>query len=592
MRLRQLWMPCSVVWLFGCSGEPLVSSGPSTALLHPAPKLQPKPIWGGSLLLADQGRLAVVSDADHDQVWLVDLLNRSRQAGIALPAGSAPARMALDGDGRVAVVLRGSGELARIDLGTRAVVSRQAVCPEPRGVSFDPVHQVTRVACEGGELVSLSSSGALDVSHPATDLRDVVPVGSQLWVSTWRSANLVPVNADGTPGAALVPPSFGLPSSSSFVPGVAWRALPTPQGDVVVIHQRDVDGPVGSIQLSTPVPAYYSNYCTSPVVRSAATLVKGGQVAASVELALDAPVDAAISPDGTLLSVVSPSQHEVQTSAVPQPGESSGGLCVPLGAQVSHTVSGQPIGIAYAPDGTLVVHEREPFQLEVFPAGAHGVPEVAPAFSVAIADYTAEHAAQLGFNLFHTVTKGNIACMSCHPEAGDDGHLWSLAEGKVRTQALKGGLTPTAPFHWAGDLADVPALLGETFVKRMGGETPSGEQAKDLGDWLDSIPASRPSEPAADPLVAQGEKLFTSAACASCHSGPAFTNNQTVDVGTGGRFQVPSLRGVASHGPWMHDGCAQTLRDRFTTCGGTQHGSTAGLAPGDVDALVAYLRSL
>ena len=33
----------------------------------------------------------------------------------------------------------------------------------------------------------------------------------------------------------------------------------------------------------------------------------------------------------------------------------------------------------------------------------------------------------------------------------------------------------------------------------------------------------------------------------------------TVDVGTGGMFQVPSLKAARYHGPSMHDGCASSL---------------------------------
>jgi hypothetical protein len=45
----------------------------------------------------------------------------------------------------------------------------------------------------------------------------------------------------------------------------------------------------------------------------------------------------------------------------------------------------------------------------------------------------------------------------------------------------------------------------------------------------------------------------------------------------------------------MHDGCAATLRERFTdpTCGGgDRHGRTSELSPAQVDDLIAYLMSL
>ena len=66
-----------------------------------------------------------------------------------------------------------------------------------------------------------------------------------------------------------------------------------------------------------------------------------------------------------------------------------------------------------------------------------------------------------------------------------------------------------------------------------------------------------------------------------------------VDVGTGEPLQVPSLRAIAYRAPYMHNGCALTLRDRFSpSCGGTAHGNTGDLQPGQVDDLVAYLRTL
>lgn len=81
--------------------------------------------------------------------------------------------------------------------------------------------------------------------------------------------------------------------------------------------------------------------------------------------------------------------------------------------------------------------------------------------------------------------------------------------------------------------------------------------------------------------------------CAACHAGDALTNNQTMDVGTGGAFQVPSLRGVVWRAPYLHDGRAATLADRFgPQGGGEQHGHTAALTDGERDDLIAYLRSL
>jgi hypothetical protein len=79
-----------------------------------------------------------------------------------------------------------------------------------------------------------------------------------------------------------------------------------------------------------------------------------------------------------------------------------------------------------------------------------------------------------------------------------------------------------------------------------------------------------------------------------CHSGPHFTNNQNETVGMGRSFEVPSLIDVNTRAPYMHDGCAATLQDRFNpTCGGgDSHGQTSQLMPNQINDLIAYLNTL
>ena len=58
-------------------------------------------------------------------------------------------------------------------------------------------------------------------------------------------------------------------------------------------------------------------------------------------------------------------------------------------------------------------------------------------------------------------------------------------------------------------------------------------------------------------------------------------------------MQVPSLIGVSTRAPYMHDGCAATLRDRFDpACGGTAHGQAELLNEAELGELIAYLESL
>jgi cytochrome c peroxidase len=203
-----------------------------------------------------------------------------------------------------------------------------------------------------------------------------------------------------------------------------------------------------------------------------------------------------------------------------------------------------------------------------------------------------------GHALFHRAAAdaSPIACASCHPEGGDDGRVWKFDVGLRRTQNVAGGVLSTMPLHWDGDLDTLHEFVGEVFVTRMGGAEQSTDVIDELGTWLDALPAVPSSSWSDADAVARGEALFNDAtvACSSCHAGGR-TNNQTVDVGTGKPFQVPSLTGVANRPPYMHDGCAPTLRARFDdpACGGGDaHGKTSQLSEAQLGDLIAYLETL
>jgi hypothetical protein len=195
------------------------------------------------------------------------------------------------------------------------------------------------------------------------------------------------------------------------------------------------------------------------------------------------------------------------------------------------------------------------------------------------------------------VTDSGLTCVTCHPDGGDDGRAWDFQRiGLRRTPSLRGGILATAPFHWDGDLTNVGTLMREVFTRRMGGGAVSDAQVAALCAWVDGIAAVPVAHAGDAAQLARGEAIFRSAtaACATCHTGDRMTNNQTLDVGTRGAFQVPSLMGLAGRAPYMHDGCATSLRVRFTnaTCGGgDRHGRTSHLSAAQLDDLVAWLET-
>jgi CxxC motif-containing protein (DUF1111 family) len=128
----------------------------------------------------------------------------------------------------------------------------------------------------------------------------------------------------------------------------------------------------------------------------------------------------------------------------------------------------------------------------------------------------------------------------------------------------------------------------------MGGLIEDSAHVAAVARFLDASTRVPVGPQAPSPALTKGMALFESAelGCTGCHSGPHLTNNATVD-GTGMAFQVPTLIGVGLRAPFLHDGCALTLADRFGPCGGgDQHGHTSQLTPSDQADLITYVGSL
>ena len=90
-----------------------------------------------------------------------------------------------------------------------------------------------------------------------------------------------------------------------------------------------------------------------------------------------------------------------------------------------------------------------------------------------------------------------------------------------------------------------------------------------LALYIDQL-AQRPSPYAFDEAAQRGEAIFQRAdtQCASCHPAPLYTDLRKHDVGTatpderlGSNFDTPTLKGLWSSAPYLHDGSAATLYD-------------------------------
>ena len=552
-------------------------------------QVRPPAISGGTLAVADG--LAVVADPDRDLVYVVDLAAESLLHTIALPDESEPGRVAFGSEGLAHVVLRRGGQVATIDLKAGEIVAEHRVCAEPRGLAFeaDPVPTL-HIACADGTLAHAPEAmdGEIVTEQFPPDLRDVVLWNDDVMASRFRAAEMV--SANGTMRALEVE----TPRGGVFEPHVAWRAR-VQNGQLAILHQVEDTRPVQIERTSSsddggvPPGGGGSDLpyggggdgalgCNLGIVSAALTLVDApGDGAVFALSGMPLLVDVAVGPDGQF-AFAAPGAAQGESTLVVNAGLGTCGGELPASGG-----EGQVTSVDFTEDGALVAFSREPAQLVVRPranlmTGGTIIP------------LSSESRFDTGHEIFHRVTESNLSCATCHPEAGDDGHVWQFTElGHRRTQPLDVGLEGTAPFHWDGDMVDLDMIMDEVLSHRMGGLRQSPEREESFRTWLfeRELPPVRIAVDA--DLVATGEQLFTSLGCASCHYGPNLMSNDSVEM-SGMTLQVPSLRRVAVRPPYMHDGRSQTLEDAvYDMLEAT--GKTAQATTENVAAITAYLRT-
>jgi hypothetical protein len=573
------------------------------------PSSDPLPSWGvpvsgGNVLALSDNQHAVVADPDRDRLMVVDL-DAGTTVEIALQAGDEPGRLVEDAAGRVHVALRRGGALLTI-AGT-TIVSRRAVCAEPRGLAYDATADAIDVACTTGELVTLPAAGG-DATRSVfvdRDLRDVLIVNSALYVTRFKTAELLALDTNGailsrTPmptvrrfdeGGQGGPLQDGSGSGSDdgkidALPAVAWRAVALSDGRIAVSHQRQLQR-----ELSVAQGGYGGFGCGGTPIESTISIVTPGQgttpgtTVAYTPIGASLPVDLAIAPSGQLAVAFAGGKAIVVTSVsqmVVDPNEEG----CPQGGMSSSDNFGAPTSVAFTGNSDLIAFYPELPGLVVTHNGTKRTITL-----------PGELGYDSGRNMFHEETPAGLACASCHPEGRDDGLVWKFAElGPRRTQVLGGSILARAPYHWTGDEADLPTLMDDVFSVRMSGPMPTNSEHRSLGPFLDRVPAPAPIGMANVDAATRGQAVFEdpSVGCLGCHVGALKSTKAIVDVGTGGMFKVPSLIGVGARAPFLHDCCAATLTDRFTpTCGGGDlHGKTSQLSVAQVSDLVAYLETL
>jgi DNA-binding beta-propeller fold protein YncE len=553
----------------------------------------PPPISGGTLATSKTSRLAVASDPDRDRVYVVDLSLRAVRYALQLAPKTEPGRVALDEAGHAFVALRRSGELATINLTTGSVDVRTA-CAAPRGVAFDRWRNQVLLACASGSLMAFPQAGGVpsSISGLGLDLRDVVVRADGLDLTSFRSARLQSLTPDGARGELVAP---SLPRAN-----LAWRMRDLGNDDGEPLNVVVAQEPSSAL-VSTKPGGYGEgggfDCGASGIVTSRLWIARmrceeddTAQCTHSVPLpGAVLPVDVAT--NGHELVVVAAGNG--LTPALPQlfvVAAQSLRTRHPMAtdcfidATRGNVSQGQAIAADFSSLDELIVQTREPAQLHIMSDD-----RLRTVKTIALAT---DSRADTGHEIFHANAGGIVACASCHAEGADDGHVWSFDEsGPRRTPSLLGTTAHTEPFHWNGEMKDLATLVDRVFVERMAGPKLEPAQVEALGNYLFALPAPPRLRSVLD-VSPRGKDSFEKK-CTVCHSGSMLTNNQTLDVGTGGKFQVPSLVGVAWRGPWIHNGCANTLFERFNPdCGGLHHAELGDLTDADKAYLVEYMESL
>jgi YVTN family beta-propeller protein len=343
------------------------------------------------------------------------------------------------------------------------------------------------------------------------------------------------------------------------------------------------------------------------------------------------PWEAALSPDGRRLYTIYSGTNDMNVSAVVDDDYHE---IERIGRAV--TVGQNPRAVRVSPDGKSV-YIYNTLDFEVVCHDAETLRERGRV-KVCAPPRTPEWVR--GKILFSTANRpmtarGWVACSSCHPDGHGDGRVWHQPEGLRKTPALL-GLAHTHPLHWSADRDEVqdfeytirgPLMRGAGLLrgslKPKTGFAPVELEEKLAGRSrdLDALAVYcnsfdftlSPHIPAPGKLTAAAERgrgLFFSprVGCASCHSGPFYTDSSLQkpyklhDVGTGQddpsekmgpKYDTPTLLGVYRTAPYLHHGKAQTLYEVLTAFNkGDRHGRTSHLGTGEIDDLVVFLKSL
>jgi DNA-binding beta-propeller fold protein YncE len=195
------------------------------------------------------------------------------------------------------------------------------------------------------------------------------------------------------------------------------------------------------------------------------------------------------------------------------------------------------------------------------------------------------------------MSAGGVSCSTCHMDVRNDGLTWIFNDGAThhQTPSLAGPVAVTAPFTWSDGVPSIATEAHITSQGRMGGAGLTYTQEAHISDFVDSTrDVDLPLKGSDDPAIARGRAIFDreDVACASCHSGDRYTDNDFHDLLGEPRTNTPGLVGVAATAPYFHDGRAADLQGVIALTDQALMGDTSMLSDSEKADLITFLKSL
>ncbi len=611
------------------------------------------------MAITKDGSTLFVVNPDSDSISIVDLTGRTLKTEVLL----APAHPVPDANGNYApavmprsltlssdektlyVTGERSGKVHAIDVASAAAGNSVAVCSEPIGIVLSPDGASLFVACSQDNTIA-----KIDVASLA--VKSSVAVGQEPWALAWSNdGTTLYATQFLTAGVSAIDPNAMTAKAPFIIPDVATRgdkrlANGQPRGLYDVVNRpgtAEMWVALALLGTDTAQPdldfestAFATLVVMMPDGTEQRLMSIDAQDVSGVNGAfadvVSGPHAEAFTKDGAYVLMVDTNSEDVLVVNAANHIEAS--LLRPLPGH-------QPEAILFSPDEThAYVQERntnDVLVLDVTRTASSMTLAVDGTSISTIASDPMPTVMRFGQHLFNSANSDEyplttdhwISCATCHMEGRSDAVTWRFLQGPRDTPTNAAGVLGTG-------------LLFRTADRQVVGDywrTVNTEQGGHFGDGTDptiqtllaaiteyvnfGIPA--PIPPTTDPqLVSAGQTIFQSGTtpCASCHSGPRFTNsglnNPTLslatpnlyDVGTcvtGGvfpdvahtdidndpraacMFDVPSLTGVWSSPPYFHDGSSATLADAVARMASF---TQLTLSAQDMNALVEYLKSL